>query len=58
MSDILHTVMNRTTRVNVPVEMAKAVDKVVANKKFGYKSRDDFVRDAIRESLMRVGVLA
>jgi metal-responsive CopG/Arc/MetJ family transcriptional regulator len=42
-------------QVNLPKEMASAIDKIVEKKELGFVSRDDFVRDAVRESIVKYG---
>lgn len=37
--------------VGLPIEMIKNIDKVVKSGKFGYKSRSEFVKEAVRRSM-------
>ena len=37
--------------VNLPVEIVDQIDDFVKDKKYGYSSRADFIRDAIRLKL-------
>ncbi|MAE42711.1 CopG family transcriptional regulator [Candidatus Woesearchaeota archaeon] len=37
--------------VGLPIEMIKNIDRVVKSRKFGYKSRSEFVKEAVRRSL-------
>ena len=39
----------------IPEELAKKIDEVVKAKKHGYRSRQDFVVDAIRKLLRELG---
>lgn len=43
--------------VAIPEELAKVIDEVVQNKVFGYKSRQEFVIDAVRRRLEQLGYL-
>lgn len=43
--------------VQLPEELAELVDSVVKSRKYGYRSRNDFVIDAVRQQLRRLGVL-
>jgi metal-responsive CopG/Arc/MetJ family transcriptional regulator len=36
------------TSISLPDEMVKEIDKLVANRRYGYTSRADVVADAIR----------
>jgi metal-responsive CopG/Arc/MetJ family transcriptional regulator len=37
--------------VNLPIEIIDQIDELVKDKKYGYSSRADFIRDAIRLKL-------
>jgi metal-responsive CopG/Arc/MetJ family transcriptional regulator len=37
--------------INIPIELAKKIDKIIDSKKYGYKKRAEFVKEAIREKL-------
>jgi len=39
------------TYINMPKELAAEVDKLVDARKHGYRSRSDFVSDAVRRRL-------
>ena len=39
------------TTVKIPVELARHIDEEMANSKLGYRSRTDFILDAIRRRL-------
>lgn len=45
------------TTVSIPKALGNRVDEVVANKKFGYQNRPDFVIEAIRKRLRELGML-
>jgi metal-responsive CopG/Arc/MetJ family transcriptional regulator len=40
--------------VKIPIELADEVDKVVEKKILGYRSRAEFVADAVRDKLIQV----
>ncbi len=40
--------------VKIPVELADEVDKVLEKKLLGYRSRAEFVAEAIRDKLIQV----
>jgi len=39
------------TTVHIPIELLKLVDVIINEEKFGYSSRAEFVKDAIRRYL-------
>jgi metal-responsive CopG/Arc/MetJ family transcriptional regulator len=42
--------------VNLPKEMVTTIDRIIKKRKdLGFVSRDDFVRDAVRESIVKYG---
>jgi len=43
--------------VALPEELVRIIDQVVASGKFGYRSRQDFVIDAVRIRLRELGYL-
>ena len=43
--------------ISIPEELAKLIDQVVEQKKYGYRNRQDFVIDAIRIRLRQLGYL-
>ena len=44
--------------VSIPEEMAELIDEIVEKRKvYGYRSRQDFVIDAIRRRLRELGYL-
>lgn len=43
------------TYVNVPNELAERIDQLVNGQKFGYRSRSDFIIDAVRTRLKELG---
>jgi metal-responsive CopG/Arc/MetJ family transcriptional regulator len=45
----------RWTYVNIPSELMERIDAAVNSQKFGYRSRSDFVIDAIRTRLREIG---
>jgi metal-responsive CopG/Arc/MetJ family transcriptional regulator len=40
--------------VKIPIELADEVDKIVDKKLLGYRSRAEFVAEAIRDKLIQV----
>jgi metal-responsive CopG/Arc/MetJ family transcriptional regulator len=44
----------RYVNVKMPVELADEVDKVVEKKLLGYRSRAEFVSEAVRDKLVQV----
>ena len=40
--------------VKIPVELADEVDKIINKKLLGYRSRAEFVAEAVRDKLLRV----
>ena len=49
-------VVNYTT-VTVPKQLMARVDAVIASEKYGYQNRSDFILEAIREKLRKIGYL-
>jgi metal-responsive CopG/Arc/MetJ family transcriptional regulator len=43
--------------VAIPEDLAKIIDEVIEVKKYGYRSRQDFVIDAVRRRLEHLGYL-
>jgi metal-responsive CopG/Arc/MetJ family transcriptional regulator len=43
-------VPKRYINVKIPVELAKEIDKLIEKKGLGYRSRAEFVAEAIREN--------
>jgi len=41
----------RYTTVSIPTEFMERIDKIIADAKYGYKSRAEFVNEAIRRRL-------
>jgi metal-responsive CopG/Arc/MetJ family transcriptional regulator len=44
----------RYINVKLPVELADEVDKILEKKLLGYRSRAEFVAEAVRDNLMQV----
>ena len=44
----------RYVNVKIPVELADEVDKILDKKLLGYRSRAEFVAEAIRDKLIQV----
>ena len=42
------------TTVGLPDELIKEIDEIVKEKKVGYRSRPEFIKDAIRRLLLEV----
>jgi len=47
-------VPKRYVNVKIPVELADEVDKILDKKLLGYRSRAEFVAEAIRDKLIQV----
>lgn len=43
--------------VRLPKELMDLVDEVIKSRKYGYRSRAEFVAEAVREKLARLGVI-
>jgi len=43
--------------IAIPEDLAKIIDAIVENAKYGYRSRAEFVTDAIRRRLEELGYL-
>jgi len=44
----------RYVNVKIPVELADEIDKILEGKLLGYRSRAEFVAEAIRDKLIQV----
>jgi metal-responsive CopG/Arc/MetJ family transcriptional regulator len=44
----------RYVNVKIPVELADEVDKILEKKLLGYRSRGEFVAEAVRDKLIQV----
>lgn len=44
----------RYVNVKIPVELAEEVDKITGKKLLGYRSRAEFVAEAVRDKLVQV----
>lgn len=42
------------TTIAVPDELVEKIDEVVKEKRYGYRSRPEFIKEAIRNQLLRV----
>lgn len=47
-------VRKRYVNIKIPVELAGEVDKILDRKLLGYRSRAEFVADAIRDKLIQL----
>lgn len=43
--------------IKIPEELAELIDKVIESRRFGYRSRAEFVAEAIREKLRELGYI-
>ncbi len=43
----------RDKTVNVPVPMMRRIDEIISKEELGFRTRTDFVRNAIRESIIK-----
>jgi hypothetical protein len=48
------TVTKHYVNVKIPVELADEVDKILDKKLLGYRSRAEFVAEAVRDKLIQV----
>jgi metal-responsive CopG/Arc/MetJ family transcriptional regulator len=46
----------RYVNVKLPVELADEVDKILEKKLLGYRSRAEFVTEAVRDKLIQVKI--
>ena len=46
--------MRRYTNIPLPGELAKQIDDVIKNAELGYKTKSEFVKEAVRERLMEL----
>ncbi|MDD5331482.1 MAG: ribbon-helix-helix domain-containing protein [Candidatus Nanoarchaeia archaeon] len=46
--------VSKYTNIGLPDELIKAIDDIIKNSKLGYKSRGEFVKEAVRVSLMKI----
>ena len=44
-------VTKKYTNVGVPQDLIDTIDKIVKNSKLGYKSRGEFVKESVRNSI-------
>ena len=44
----------RYVNVKIPIELADEIDKILEKKLLGYRSRAEFVAEAVRDKLLRV----
>jgi len=47
-------VPKRYVNVKIPIELADEIDKILEKKLLGYRSRAEFVAEAVRDKLMQV----
>ena len=43
--------MKKYTNIAIPSELAEKIDEIIKNKGMGYKSRGEFVKEAVRNHL-------
>lgn len=43
--------------VRLPKELMDLVDEVIKSRRYGYRSRAEFVAEAVRDKLARLGVI-
>lgn len=51
-NDVSFTNMRRYTNIPLPDELAKRIDKVIKSAELGYKTKSEFVKEAVREKLI------
>ncbi|BBL45986.1 ribbon-helix-helix domain-containing protein [Metallosphaera sedula] len=49
--------MDEYVTIKIPSELAELIDKVIESKRYGYRSRAEFVNEAIREKLRQLGYI-
>jgi len=49
--------MNAYVTIKIPKELADLIDKVIESKRFGYRSRAEFINEAIRQKLRELGYI-
>jgi len=47
--------MRRYTNIPLPDELAKQIENVINTAKLGYKTKSEFVKEAVRERLIELG---
>lgn len=47
--------MRRYTNIPLPDELAEQIDGVIETAELGYKTKSEFVKDAVRERLIELG---
>ena len=47
--------MRRYTNIPLPDELAKQIDSVINTADLGYKTKSEFVKEAVRERLIELG---
>ena len=47
--------MRRYTNIPLPDELAEQVDGVIETAELGYKTKSEFVKEAVRERLIELG---
>jgi hypothetical protein len=52
--EILSGKPKRYVNIKVPEELADEIDKVLAGRKLGYRSRAEFIAEATRQRLMEI----
>ena len=46
--------MGRYTNIPLPEELTKRVDKIIKTAELGYKTKSEFVKEAVREKLLKL----
>ncbi len=46
--------MRRYTNIPLPEELARQIERVIETAEFGYKTKSEFVKEAVREKLMKL----
>ena len=50
--------MRRYTNIPLPDELAKQIENVINLAEFGYKTKSEFVKEAVREKLIALSTLS
>ena len=53
--DVSLTGMRRYTNIPLPDELAQQIEDVIKTADFGYKTKSEFVKEAVREKLVELG---
>lgn len=49
--------MRRYTNIPLPDELAKQIDEIIETSKWGYKTKSEFIKEAVRQKLIELDKL-